>query len=147
MELREMSPHRNFLICICKIEYCWRQNILKSSLFLYCWNLICVTQFDMCCTDWDKLLSSLSHAQMRFQFVRYRNESNLGNLSWIVFPWRQKGFRPVRLRFRPVGFRFRLRGLCFRPVVIVLDQWVFVLDDRVFVLYQWIFVLDHRVFV
>ena len=30
-----------FLICIWKIElYWWQWNILKSSLFLYCWNLI-----------------------------------------------------------------------------------------------------------
>ena len=101
------SSHRNFLICISKIEYWLRENILKI-IFLYCWNsidsgwnLTALRTFGTQCTDWDKVT---------VKFVALT--------VFPSFPDGKKVGRPVGLPFRPQVFRFR-QGL--RSSVFVLD--------------------------
>ena len=100
------SPHHNLLICIWKIEYWWRQIILKSSLnriFLYFWNFIALHNLTRC-TNWDK-------ATVKFA-VRSDDILICALQKWPM----GLRFRPVGLRFRPGGLRFRPVGLRFRPV-------------------------------
>ena len=108
------SPHHNLLIC--KIEYWWRQIILKSSLkriFLYCWNLIALQNLTR--TDWDKAtvkFAARSDDILIYALQKRKQFSLVYSLSWR----KKKGLRPVGLRFRSVGLRFRPVGLRFRPV-------------------------------
>jgi len=107
----------NLLIYIWKIEYWWRQNILKSSLkriFLYCWNLIVLQNLTRC-TDWDKAtvkFAARSDDILIYALQKRKQFSLVYSLSWR----KKKGLRPVGLCFRPVGLRFRPVGLRFRPV-------------------------------
>ena len=110
------SPDHNLLICIWKIEYWWRQIILKSSLkriFLYCWNFIALNNLTSC-TDWDK--ATVKFAARSDDILIYALQKRKQYSLVYSLSWRKKGFRPLGLRFRPVGLRFRPVGLRFRPV-------------------------------
>ena len=101
-----------FLICIWKTElYWWRWNILKSSLIVYCWNL--VATHNLTGVVKTEILVTVTFVTCSGNILIYELQKweQLHVGSGYSVSLKNKDFRPQGLHFRLVGLRLRPQGL------------------------------------